>query len=178
MKTRITCLSILLIASAFTLTSGCSSATPQTVSEQATAPPKGGEEAAPKATHRKPDAPVETALNLSATTGELQATLTFTATKDLRKAVARFTLPADAQLLDGALESDLGEMTSGDSKTVTISVRAPATGSHVLGGTVIATLKNGRTLAKPVATRIGPDPKAETTRVKTLPDGTKVRLAK
>jgi hypothetical protein len=147
----------------------------------AAAPTKASPKVKPKARPGKQgklQAPVTAKLQVSGTTGVIDATLTFTPSLDIRKTVTRFRLPAGAQLISGNLETAVGDLKAGTKHSVAIKLRAPATGSHVLSATVRVEAPTGRVLNKAAATRIGPDPRPETTRVKTFPDGTGVRLAK
>jgi hypothetical protein len=174
----------LMLVSGLTLPSACSSSAPQQVDAPpatavTTTPAPPAATPAPKpAEHAKLQAPITSQLRVSATTGDIEATLTVTADRDLRSTMARFSLPAGAQLLSGDLETNLGDLTTGTERAVTIQLRAPATGSHVLSAVVLVQTPSGRTLHKAAAARIGPEPRPETTRVNVFPDGTRVRLAK
>ena len=125
----------------------------------------------------KLEAPVVTALEVSGTRGEINATVTVTAERALTLAKVRFRVPSSARLLSGTLESELGSMKAGEKRRATIALRAPTSGSHVLSASVSVESARGSRASKSSATRIGPEPRPVTTRVKTLPDGTGVRLA-
>ena len=139
--------------------------------------PAGVANAAPKVTHSKLKA-VNTALAVTATSGALEATMTLTTEKAVRGASVTFILPADARLLSGALDTRIGDLPAGVTRTVTITLQAPTAGRHALNAHVTSTTPSGRTLHAGDTAMIGPGKAEPPTRVKRLPDGSGVRLSK
>jgi hypothetical protein len=80
----------------------------------------------------KVSAPALVGLSVSRAVGDSVVVLRVQVTAAVPRVVARFVLPPAVRLVEGALEQDLGAMSSGQQREIRISVAIPAEGRFVI----------------------------------------------
>jgi len=127
---------LLIVLATLGLAPACATPDPQPARPDPTgaADPSGPTGPIDAAPADKPRAPVALFLTAGGQRDALTLTLVVRATADIPRAVARFTLPADVEVVSGALEQDLGARPAGSETTVTLVVAAPATTAVLFAG--------------------------------------------
>ena len=124
MKTVIKTLGLVALLALQSVAAGCS----PTKVEAAPGAEQPAPRHVPKTAHAKISAPVELTLTSSANSGTVVVTLTVRALSDIPGAVARVMLPSEIKLLSGQRELDLGPLTKGAERQLTLTVDAAALG--------------------------------------------------
>lgn len=88
-------------------------------------------------------APVDVSLRTSGRSGRVVATLTVTARSPVPQAVSRFVLPTGVVRVEGALESELGPLAGGETRSVRLVIEVPKSGGFVLLAGVDARMNAG-----------------------------------
>lgn len=108
----------------------------------------------------KAQAPVtDVELVSSGEAGAVEVTLSFEATEDIPRAVARIVVPEGAEHLSGPLERDLGAVSRGERHTLTATFELPAQGQHLIAGGVDCHVTDGVQLHGGTTLRVGRAPK-------------------
>jgi hypothetical protein len=176
---KMTSLQILIAGLFVVLASSCghkqSEPTQSNVTAQPEAAPKARAQATKQQKHR---APVELSLTSSGQTGNVTLSLSITAKGAIPSASARFVLPEGVDSLGQVLDRPLGSLAMDDVVTVTLNVRVPSEGAHLIAAGVDVQMAPGRKLSRSATLALGarPAPEDARTRVITLPDGHTVRV--
>lgn len=144
--------------------SGCASekqatdtSTATTRPTEATSPP-GERVTTGRKQASKASAPVaDVRLATSGKSGTVEVTLSFEATDDIPRAVARVVLPDGVEHVSGELERDLGAIARGERHTMTITATIPSQGLHLLAGGVDCHLSEGVKLHGGATLSLGSD---------------------
>jgi hypothetical protein len=103
----------------------------------------------------KVSAPAQVSLTTTAVEGTFDAVLEVRVTTDVPRVVDRFVLPTGVSLVSGQLTTELGALSSGEQRKVTITVSVPAGASGVLAAGANLHLASGVRLHQGDSVRLG-----------------------